>query len=193
MREEADRALHAARRRARPRPGHRGTVDRRPADHRDRQGHLARRAGAHHGRADRRTERRRGRATLRGRPQPARRGPRAAVHLAPLRRGLRAVRHRHRDARRLVHRHHPIAETTRRRARPPDGRPRCDRPVPQAARRDRRGRAGGRGTAPARACSATSRSPCAPARSSGSPVSSAPGAARSLAPCSASTCTRAAP
>ena len=82
-----------------------GPVDRRPADHRDRQGHLARRAAADHGRADRRAERRRGRAALRRRPQPARRGPRAGLHLPPLRRGLRPLRHRHRDARRRVRLH----------------------------------------------------------------------------------------
>ena len=56
---------------------------------------------------------RRGRAALRRRPQPARRGPRAPVHLAPLRRGLRALRHRHGHARRLLRRHRrPIADTT---------------------------------------------------------------------------------
>ena len=75
-------------------------LDRRPADHRDREGHLARRARARHGRADRGAQRRRGRPALRRRPQPARRGSRAALHLAPLRRGLRPVRHGHRDARR---------------------------------------------------------------------------------------------
>ena len=53
-----------------PRPLHR-----RPADHRDRQGHLARRQPADHGRADRGAQRRRGRAAVRRRPQPARRGP----------------------------------------------------------------------------------------------------------------------
>ena len=61
--------------------------------------------GADHGRADRRALGRRGRATLRRRPEPARRGSRAPVHLAPLRRGLRAVRHRDGHARRLVRRH----------------------------------------------------------------------------------------
>ena len=62
--------------------------------------------GADHGRADRRALGRRGRATLRRRAEPARRGSCAAVHLAPLRRGVRAVRHRHGHARRLVRRHH---------------------------------------------------------------------------------------
>ena len=54
MRAEAHADLRAARRHDRPRPRHRGPLDRRPADHRDREGHLARRPGAHHGRADRR-------------------------------------------------------------------------------------------------------------------------------------------
>ena len=47
-----DPDLHPARSRAGPRAHHRGSLHRRPADHRDRQGHLARRTGAHHGRAD---------------------------------------------------------------------------------------------------------------------------------------------
>ena len=64
--------------RHRPRPPGARPVDRRPADHRDRQGHLARRPRAHHGRADRGAQRRRGRAAVRRRAQPARRGPRAA-------------------------------------------------------------------------------------------------------------------
>ena len=84
-----------------------GPLDRRPADHRDRQGHLARRARADHGRADRGALGRRGRAAVRRRAQPARRGPRAHVHLAPLRRGVRPVRHRHGHARRQLHRHRP--------------------------------------------------------------------------------------
>ena len=50
-------------------------------------------------------ERGRGRAAVRRRPQPARRGPRPGLHLPPLRRGLRALRHRHRDARRRVRLH----------------------------------------------------------------------------------------
>ena len=48
--------------------------------------------------------RRRGRSTLRRRPQPARRGRRHPVHLAPLRRGLRPHRPHHRHARRPLHR-----------------------------------------------------------------------------------------
>ena len=40
-----------------------------------------------------------------GRPQPARRGPGPGLHLAPLRRGLRTLRHGHRDARRRVRLH----------------------------------------------------------------------------------------
>ena len=58
-----------------------------------------------HGRADRRAERGRGRPALRRRPQPARRGSGPGLHLAPLRRGLRALRHGHRDARRRLRLH----------------------------------------------------------------------------------------
>ena len=58
-----------------------------------------------HGRADRGAERGRGRPALRGGPQPARRGPGPGLHLPPLRRGLRALRHRHRDARRRLRLH----------------------------------------------------------------------------------------
>ena len=96
------RPLRAARCRDRPAPPGPRPLDRRPADHRDRQGHLARRQRAGHGRADRRAERRRGRPAVRRRPQPARRGSRAGLHLAPLRRGLRPLRHGHRDARRRL-------------------------------------------------------------------------------------------
>ncbi len=118
-----------------------GPLDRRPADHRDRQGHLARRPRPDHGRADRGAQRRRGRPALRGRPQPARRGPRPGLHLAPLRRGLRPLRHRHRDARRRLHLHRAASP------RPsvdeivvPDGRPRGRRPVPQDPGAGRRAR-----------------------------------------------------
>ncbi len=98
-------SLRPPRRPHRPAPPGGRPVDRRPADHRDRQGHLARRPPAGDGRADRRAQRSRGRAALRGRPQPPRRGPRPGLHLPPLRRGLRPRRHRHRDARRLLRRH----------------------------------------------------------------------------------------
>ena len=47
------RAVRPARRPDRSRPHRRGPLDRRPADHRDREGDLARREGAHHGRTDR--------------------------------------------------------------------------------------------------------------------------------------------
>ena len=72
------------------------------------------------------------RATVRRRPRPARRGPRPRLHLAPLRRGLRALRHRHRDARRRVRLDtHAIADTTVDGHRRRDGRPRGRRPVPE--------------------------------------------------------------
>ena len=138
-------ALRPARGADRPPPSRRGPLDRRPADHRDRQGHLARRPAARHGRADRRAERRRGRPAVRRRPQPARRGPRAGLHLPPLRRGLRPRRHRHRHARRLLHRHQDDRRDHAVRAGLADGRPRRRRPVPQGGRRDRRaGPAGAR-------------------------------------------------
>ena len=80
----------------------------------------------------------------------------------------------------------------RRRARPPDGRPRCDRSLPEAARA-RSAMSSSRSTgSPGSACSATSRSRSARARSSGLRASSAPGAARSRGRSSASTPTRAA-
>ena len=101
---EAERLFARLGRAHRPAPPAAGPLHRRPADHRDRQGHLARRPAADHGRADRRAQRRRGRAAVRGRPQPARRGPRARLHLPPVRRGLRPLRHRDRDAGRRVHR-----------------------------------------------------------------------------------------
>ena len=47
----------------------------------------------------------RGRTPLRRRPRPPRRRRRHPVHLAPLRRGLRALRPHHRHARRPLHRH----------------------------------------------------------------------------------------
>ena len=86
---EAESPLRRARRQHRPAPSRARPLHRRPADHRDRQGHLARRPGPDHGRADRGAQRRRGRAAVRRRPPAPRRGPRAGVHLAPLRRGLR--------------------------------------------------------------------------------------------------------
>ena len=62
-------ALPPPRRPHRPPPPGRGTVDRGPADHRDRQGDLARREAAHHGRADGGAQRRGGRAACS--PSPA--------------------------------------------------------------------------------------------------------------------------
>ena len=174
----------------RPAPPGPRPVDRRPADHRDRQGHLARRQPPDHGRAHRGAERRRGGPAVRGRPQPARRGPRAGVHLAPLRRGLRALRHGHRDAGRRVRldpadrRHH------RRPAGLAHGRARGRRPLPEdagsrSATSCSRSRASSR-----RARSTTSASRSGPARSSVWPAWSAPAAARSRGRSSASTATR---
>ena len=181
-------ALRPARRPPRPAPPGRGPVDRRPADHRDRQGHLARRQPPRHGRADGGAQRRRGRAALRRRPQPARRGPRPRLHLAPLRRGLRALRHRHRDARRRLRlhradrRHHRRRSSSRRMV----GREVADL-FPKTAAEHRRRRPRGRGPRRRPASSTTSASPSAPARSSAWPAWSAPAAARSPGPCSAST------
>ena len=94
---EAESPLRRARRQHRPAPSRARPLHRRPADHRDRQGHLARRPGPDHGRADRGAQRRRGRAAVRGRPAPPRRGPCAGLHLAPVRRGLRAAATRSRS------------------------------------------------------------------------------------------------
>ena len=85
------RALPAARRAHRPAPPGARPLHRRPADHRDRQGDLARRPPPRHGRAHRGAERQRGGQALRRRPQPPRRGPRPGLHLPPLRRGLRPL------------------------------------------------------------------------------------------------------
>ena len=144
-----------------------------------------------HGRADRRAQRRRGRAAVRRRPQPARRGPRAGLHLAPLRRGLRPLRHRHRHARRRVRRHQRRSPTPRvdaaRRARWSAARSAtCSRRPPAEI-----GDAGprGRGAALDRHLPRRHASRCAPARSSAWPAWSAPAAARSPARSSASTAT----
>ena len=64
----ADRAVRPPRRAPRPGPAGPRPVDRRPAARRDRQGAVVRRPDPGHGRADRRTVRRRGRAAVRGGP-----------------------------------------------------------------------------------------------------------------------------
>ena len=87
----------------------------------------------------------------------------------------------------------PDRRDERRRARAADGRPRRHRPVPEAAGRDRRRRARRRRAHPRGRLPRHHASPCAPARSSGSPASSAPAAARSPARSSASTPTSRAP
>ena len=93
-----------------------------------------------------RSQRRRGRPALRRRPQPARRGPRPGLHLAPLRRGLRPLRHRHRDARRRLrlHRRRSPTPPSTRSSRRMVGREVADL-FPKTAGRDRRRRARGRG------------------------------------------------
>ena len=114
----------------------RGPVDRRPAAGRDRQGALVRRPRARDGRADRGAVRRGGGAAVRGRPVAAGRRRRGAVHLAPLRRGLRAVRPGHGDARRPLGLHRPDRGPHRRPGRAPDGRPRGrPRCIPKRRRR----------------------------------------------------------
>ena len=95
-----------------------GPVDRRPADHRDRQGHLARRLAADHGRADRGPQRAsRSSGSSPSPAVPARRGPRPGLHLPPLRRGVRALRHGHGDARRRLRLHRRDRRHLRRRDR----------------------------------------------------------------------------
>ena len=184
-----DRALRATRRPHPSRPPGPRPLDRRPADHRDRQGDLPRRPGAHHGRADRRPQRRRGRPPVRRRPRPERRRPRPALHLAPLRRGVRPLRLGHRLPRRRLHRDLADRRHLDRPARAPDGRPRGRGALPEGPGRDRR-------------------TPCSRSRSSRPPArsrhqlrgalrrdrrprraSSEPDAARSCAPSSASTAT----
>ncbi len=125
--------------------------------------------------------RRRGRAAVRRRPQPPRRGARARLHLPPLRRGLLALRHDHGDAGRRVRldRRHHRCDPGRDRA--PHGRPGRRRPCSRRQTAEL-GDVVLDVEAPdtARVSSTTSRSRCGPARSSGSPGSSAPAAARSL-------------
>ena len=187
MYDEAERLFDRPRREHRPASSRARPVHRRPADHRDREGHLPRRAGADHGRADRGAERRRGGAALHRRAPAARRGPGAGVHLPPLRRGVRAVRHGHRDARRRLHRHaehrgHDVDTLVA-----PDGRPRGRRPLPEDAGQRRRARARGRGPEPAGGLPRRHASRSGPGRSSASPDWSARAAARSPAPSSGST------
>ena len=140
-----------------------------------------------HGRADRRPERRRGRPALPGRPEPARRGPRPGVHLAPVRRGVRALRHGHGDARRRVRLHPADPGDHRRPAGLPHGRSRGGRPVPEDAGRARRG--GPRGGRARVRRHLPRRQLHGPGRGDRrrSPVWWAPGAARSRGRCSVST------
>ena len=128
------------RRAPRPRaPGPR-PLDRRPADRRDRQGAELRGARADHGRADRRAVGPGGRAAVRGRPDAARGGRRRPLHLAPPRRGVRDLRHGHRDARRRRRARRADRRHDARRDGQADGRARAQRAVPQAGRRGRRDR-----------------------------------------------------
>ena len=138
MRGARARAVRPARRAPRPGPAGPRPVHRRPAAGRDRQGALLRRAGAGHGRADRRAVRRRGRAAVRGGPVAARRRRGGAVHLAPLRRGLRALPADHRACAtaRWVSTD-PVEDADRRPGGAPDGRPRGLLAVPQAGHRRR--------------------------------------------------------
>ena len=174
MRTRADGALRAPRRPARSGPHRARALDRRPADRRDRQGAVARRAGHRHGRADRgalRASRSSGSSTS----SSALRAEGAAVLFIspPPRRGLRPVSARHGLARRPLGRAHRRRRgPDRRRPRARDGRPRAParcsrsaetgrRPCLQVERLTREG------------VSSTSRSRCEPARSSRSPGSSA--------------------
>ena len=81
-----------------------GPLHRRPADHRDRQGHLAGRKVLI---MDEPTSTLRGggRPAFRGRSQPAETRVGPSCSSPPVRRGVLAVRHHHRDARRQLHRH----------------------------------------------------------------------------------------
>ena len=100
MNAAADQGVRPPRRRPRPDAAGPRPVGRRPADRRDRQGDLVRRPGDRDGRADRGTDRGRGRAALHRRAHAARRGRRRAVHLAPARGGVRQLPAGHDHARR---------------------------------------------------------------------------------------------
>ena len=103
----------------------RGSVDRRPAAGRDREGAVRGRPGGGDGRADRRAHRGRGRAVVRGRAVAARRRCRAGLHLAPVRGDHRAVRAGDDHARRQARLHRSGQRGQCRRDGPPDGRPRA--------------------------------------------------------------------
>ena len=149
MRHEVDGALPAARRAHRPRPPGRGPLDRRPAGHRDRQGDLARRAGADHGRADRGAVGRRGRPALRRSPAAsATRGGRCCSSRTGSTRCSTSATPSPSCATAPTSAPRRSPTPNARRARAPDGRPRRHRPVPEAGGRDRRPAARGR-----RACS----------------------------------------
>ena len=119
--------LRAARHPARPRPDRARPLDRRAAAGRDRQGPLARCQSRRHGRADGGALRRRGRPPLQGCRCPARVGRRGALHLAPARRGVRALPARDDPPRRPARSHPRARRPPRRRPRSRDGRTRASR------------------------------------------------------------------
>ena len=127
-----------ARRAARPRAPRPRPLDRRPADRRDRQGAQLRRPRPDHGRADRRALRPRGRAAVRGRPRAARGGRGDPLHLAPARRGVRDLRHRHGDARRRRRARRADRGHDAGRDGAADGRARAERALPEAGHAGRR-------------------------------------------------------
>ncbi len=98
------RPVRSAGRADRPRSGRRRSLDRRPADHRDRESDLSRREDPGHGRADGGTERCRGGSAVRGRTRPSGRRRRHPVHLPSFRRDLQPLRSNHGDARRRFRR-----------------------------------------------------------------------------------------
>ena len=131
-------------RRARDRPADsRFQLGRRsPAARRKRQGTQPRRSHPHHGRADGRARRRRGRQAAEPDERAALAGCGHHLHLPPPRRDPAHRRQGDRAARRTVH-HHGARLDIDRRTGPADGRPVDRRPVPKGARRGRRDAAGG--------------------------------------------------
>ena len=185
----AARPVRPPRRRPRPRAARARPVHRRPADRRDRQGALLRRPRADHGRADRRAHRQRGRPPLRRRPHAARAGraPSCSSRTAWRRSsrsasGVTTLRDGAADRQRAARR------PDRGRPRTPHGRPRPRRALPQAGHRRpgevalQRAPADPRGRLHRRVVRGAARRD-----RRRSPGSSAPGAARSRGPSSAST------
>ena len=135
MEREATRGPGAARRAARRRRAGARSDPGRAADRRDRQGDLARRARAHHGRADRLALGARGAAALSHRQHAAPAGRGDSLHLPPHGRGLRDRRSGHDPARRPLDFDDASQRADAGHGDPPHGRPRGQGALsPRAAR-----------------------------------------------------------